>query len=166
MALVAEDGTGLANASTWATRAELIAFGSARGIVIPDADASDVYLVKAMDRLTIESFRGEPVNADQGTPFPRVWIDPETEVEGFPSDSVPAPLKRAQLLFAIAAQQGVELMGAASAGERLKRRKVGPMEREFFDAPVSMLAQVAGVSELIRPYLDGDGGFDLTVQRK
>lgn len=166
MALVVEDGTGLPTATTWATRAELITFAAARGLVIANADASDTYLVKAMDRLMIESYRGELVNDLQGTPFPRIWIDPETHQEGFPSDSIPAPMKRAQLLFAVAASQGIDLLGVSNAGERLKRRKVGPMEREFFEGEVNMRAQVAGVNELIEPYLlIGGGGFALTVHR-
>lgn len=169
MALVVEDGTGLPNATTWATRAELIAWAGARGITVPDADAADVNLVKAMDWLATQDYVGSLLVADQGTPFPRVAYvaGSDTELQ-FPDDEVPAQMKRAQLMLATAVAQGFELSAPLSAGPRLKRRKTGPMEREYFDDGdnARTLAMVPGVDGLIGPFLAGGGGsFKLTVAR-
>lgn len=168
MALVVEDGTGLPNATTWATRAELIAWAGARGITIPDDDKSDVNLVKAMDWLSTQSYVGALIAADQGTPFPRLAYVGETDVLLFPSDEVPAKMKRAQLMLATAASQGYELSTPVAPGPRLKRRKTGPMEREYFDdgGDSRTLALVPGVDELIAGFLAGGGGsFKLTARR-
>lgn len=168
MALVVEDGTGLPNATTWATRAELIAWAGARGITIPDDDKSDKHLVLAMDYLALLDWRGEPVNPDQGTPMPRiVYVDDCSDDLQFPGDSVPAPCKRAQLMLATASGQGFTLLAPTTAGARLKRRKVGPMEREFFDGgDDNTIATVPGVDELLSAYIeDGGGSFKLTVAR-
>lgn len=168
MALVVEDGTGLASANTLASRAELIEFGALRGATIPDDATSDVHLIHAMDALALYDFVGAPVNADQGTPFPRIAYVNGYPEDGllFPSDEVPAPVKRAQLLLALASFKGTPLLAPVAAGPTLKRRKVGPMEREYFSAGTdTAVAMIPGVDELLRPYLNGGGGMSLTVKR-
>lgn len=168
MALIVEDGTGLVGANTLASRAELIEFGALRGVTVPDADSSDVHLVKAMDALELYDWAGDPTYTDppQGTFFPRLYLDPRTELEVWPSDEVPAPVKKAQLLLALASFQGTPLLAPTAAGPALKRRKVGPMEREYFDNGAgSTVAIIPGVEEALRPYLAGGGGIALTVKR-
>lgn len=164
MALVPEDGTGLPNATTFATRAELIAHALARGIVVPDTDATDVYLVNAMDVLVTKPWVGDAVSDLQGTPFPRIYIAPGGVDPVFPDDSVPARVKKAQLLLALASFQGVILMAKTSAGPRLKSRDVGPLKRTYVDGAGSNYAYVAGVDELLASYLQ-KGGFQVTTRR-
>jgi hypothetical protein len=167
MALIVEDGTGLADAETWASRSELIAFALLRGVTIEDAEASDVFLVKAMDYLRCKVYRGAPVSVEQGTPFPRLAYrddDPNNSLL-FPSDTVPAKLKRAQLLLSVAAAEGATLQVVASAGQLLKRRKVGPMEREYEEGSFDSEAVVPGVADLLYPYLSNPGIGMLSVVR-
>ena len=71
MALVVEDGTGLANATSFVSRADYIAFAVARGVTIADDEAADVELVKAMDYLLTRCYRGDAKTGDQALPFPR-----------------------------------------------------------------------------------------------
>lgn len=165
MALVAETGVGLPNATTLATRAELIAFALLRGIAIPDDDAADVHLVNAMDYMATLPFLGNPVVADQGTPFPRTYyLSPDSDDLGFPNDSVPAGAKRAQMLLAIASYKGFQLLGTRGAGRQLKARDVGPLKRQYSEESFTH-AEVAGVSEALAPYITPASGFRLTVGR-
>jgi hypothetical protein len=165
VALKAETGAGLPDATTLATRAELIAFAALRGIVIPDEDASDVHLVNAMDYLATLPLLGNPVVADQGTPFPRLYYrDVNSDVPTWPVDAVPAGAKRAQLLLAVASFQGITLLGQRSAGRQLKSRDVGPLKRSYGEESYSH-AQVAGVDEALAPYIIEQGGFRLVTGR-
>jgi hypothetical protein len=165
VALVIEDGTAKADATTLNSRAELIAFAAQRGIAIPDSDATDVHLVKATDYLATLSFLGNPVSAGQGTPFPRTFYpSAESDDLGFPNDSVPAPVKRAHLFLALASYQGVTLLDQRSAGRQLKSRDVGPLKRSYGEESFTH-AEVAGVMPLLTPYITPAGGFRLTVGR-
>ena len=165
MALVAETGAGLPDATTFATRAELIAFALLRGVTIPDTDSADVHLVKAMDYLASLTFLGNPVVAAQGTPFPRTYyLNAEDDELGFPNDAVPPAVKRAQLFLALASSQGVTLLDQRAAGRALKSRDVGPLKRQYAEESFSH-AEVAGVMPLLTPYITPAGGFRLTVGR-
>jgi hypothetical protein len=165
VALVAEDGTGLPDATTFATRAELIAFALMRGIVIPDTDATDVHLVNAMDYLATLGYLGNPVVADQGAPFPRTYYPvADSDDLGFPNDAVPLGVKRAQLLLSMASYRGIPLLDQRSAGRQLKARDVGPLKRQYGEESFTH-AQVAGVDEALAPYMVAQGGFRLTVGR-
>lgn len=165
MTLVIEDGTGLADATSFASRAELIAFAAARGITLADSDATDVNLVLAMDYLATRDFVGEPVVATQGTPFPRtLYVNAVSEDLVFPNDSVPAAIKRAQLMLALASSQGVKLLDQRSAGRELKSRDVGPLKRTYADSSLSH-AEIAGLAELLTPFMVAEGSFSLSVVR-
>lgn len=165
MALVAETGAGLPDATTLATRAELIAFAAARGITLPDTDATDVHLVNALDYMLTLDYLGYPVVDDQGTPFPRTYyLSPDSDDLGFPNDEVPAGAKRAQMLLALASSQGVKLLDRRGAGRQLKARDVGPLKRQYGEESYTH-AEVAGVAEALAPYTTPAGGFRLTVGR-
>lgn len=164
MALVVEDGTSLPTANTFATRAELIAHALARGVVVPDTDATDVHLIKAMDVLLVKLWLGAAITDLQGTPFPRLYIAPGGTLPVFPDDAVPARVKKAQLLLALASYQGVALMAQTPAGPRLKSRDVGPLKRTYMDGDGASFAYVAGVDELLAAYIE-KGGFRLTTRR-
>ena len=165
MALGVETGAGMPDATTFATRAELIAFAALRGIVIPDEDASDVHLINAMDYMATLPFLGNPVVADQGTPFPRAYYPiVSSDDPAWAPDVVPAGVKRAQLLLAVASFNGVTLLGVRSAGRQLKSRDVGPLKRQYGEESYSH-AQVAGVDEALAPYIVEQGGFRLVTGR-
>lgn len=130
MALVIEDGTLVAGADSFVTRAEIIAYAAARGVTVADADASDVFAIAAMDYLWAQSFCGTLVGA-QTTPFPRKGLEDGDDADDYVY-SIPEAIKVAQLHLAFEAAQGKTLLAGAGAGQLLKSRKVGPMTREFF----------------------------------
>lgn len=163
MALVVEDGTLVANANTFQARADLIAYAALRGVVIPDTEAADKHLILAMDvleRIDLYPYVGTPLGH---LAFPREHLNCDGE-EVFPSDEVPLAVKKAQILLAFASQQGTQLQATANAGRQIKRRRVGPMDREYSDNEREV-AEVPGVRALLSAYLIGGGGMLLRVTR-
>lgn len=163
MALVVEDGTGLANATSFVSRADYIAFAAARGVTIADEDATDVQLVKAMDYLLTRCYRGDPVKGDQGLPFPR-RVENFDGTLAFPDDEVPAGIKRGQMFAALAVRDGVNLQPVSAGGAAVKREKVGPIETEYDTAMTYDAPSLPAVRSAIAPYECGQGGRFRTVR--
>lgn len=167
MALVIEDGSIVASANSFVTRAEIIAYAAARGVTIADEAASDVLAIKAMDYLQTLCYKGDPVDEAQTTPFPRMGL-----VDGDTTDdyehSIPAGIKNAQLQLALDANAGIILTASANPTADLKRSKVGPLEREFF-APASLTldgsAPLTVAKALLAPFLCDGGAFTLKTVR-
>lgn len=163
MALVVEDGTGLANATSFVSRADYIAFAAARGVTIADEDATDVQLVKAMDYLLTRCYRGDPKTGDQGLPFPR-RVENFDGTLAFPDDEVPAGMKRGQMFAALAVRDGVNLQPVSAGGAAVKREKVGPIETEYDTAMTYDAPSLPAVRSAIAPYECGQGGRFRTVR--
>lgn len=132
MALVIEDGTLVAGANSFVTRAEIIAYAAARGVVLPDEDATDINAILAMDYLWSLCYKGEQVEETQTTPFPRKGLIAGDEAEDFDYE-IPVGMKNAQLQLSLDAANGIILTASANPSGELKRSKVGPIEREFFE---------------------------------
>ena len=163
MALVVEDGTGLANATSFVSRAEYIAFAAARGVTIPDEDATDVQLVKAMDYLATRCYRGDPVKGDQGVFFPRRAENFDGTL-AFPDTEVPAGIKRGQMFAAMAVRDGVNLSPVSAGGAAVKREKIGPIETEYDTAMTYDAPSLPAVDAAISAYECGQGGKFRTVR--
>ena len=131
MALVIEDGTIVAGANSFVTRAEIIAYAVARGTVLPNEDSTDVLAIQAMDYFRTLCFRGDLVDPAQTTPFPRSGLEDGDTADDWVY-SIPQQIKVAQMQLALNAGRGLQLLDAQGTGQRLKRRKTGPMEREYF----------------------------------
>jgi hypothetical protein len=163
--LVIEDGTNVANANSYATRAEIIAYAAARGVTIADADASDVFAVKAMDFIERQNFKGVPSygvpGVVQALQFPRA----EIEYQGayFAADEIPSILKNAECEAAMLISQGIDLEPNRAASEQsVKREKVGPLETEYFSA-AAYSATTPQLDALLKPLVVV--GFGLNVIR-
>lgn len=133
MALVIEDGTIIAGANSFVTRAEIIDYAALRGVVIEDDEASDVFAIQAMDYLWSLCFKGDMVDPAQTTPFPRSGLIDGDDVDGYVY-TIPAGIKNAQLQLALDAKSGIILTASANTPGEVKRTKVGPIEREFFQS--------------------------------
>ena len=76
MALVVEDGTGVAGATSYVSVADFKLYAAARGATVPATDSDcDVLLIKAMDALELKLYVGEPLTEAQGLSFPRKTLD-------------------------------------------------------------------------------------------
>lgn len=160
MALIVEDGTGVAGANSLSTRAEIIAYAATRGVVIADVDASDVFAIKATDYFFYleNRFMGARTYDTQELPFPRTGLI--VGMVAYPDDEIPAKVKRAHLQLALEAANGVELVPSQAGGNRqfLTKQKLGPIEREFSEAVAlssGILPTLPLVDELLYPFMFG-----------
>lgn len=167
MALVIEDGTIVAGANSFVTRAQIIAYAAARGVVLPDEDATDINAILAMDFIFTQCFKGELVEDDQPLPFPRKGLVAGDEEPDF-EYQIPVGIVNAQLQLALDAANGIILSPSSNPTGDLKRTKVGPIERELF-AP--MLLTLDGKPPLtvamawLTPFLCNGGAFSLKTVR-
>lgn len=101
MALIIEDGTEVANANSYTTDAEFVAYAAARGYSIGATEADrDILQLKAMDYLSSveSSFKGTRTTSTQSLSYPRY----DVYLHGYliDSDAIPQELKNAQMELA------------------------------------------------------------------
>lgn len=167
MALVIEDGSIVAGANSFVTRAEIIAYAAARGVVLADEDATDINAILAMDYLWSLCYKGDMVDPMQTTPFPRSGLIAGDTAEGF-EYQIPVGMKNAQLQLSLDAASGITLTASANPSGDLKHSKVGPIEREFFEAGTLTLdgsPPLTVANAWLAPFLCNGGGFSLKTVR-
>jgi hypothetical protein len=134
MAFTVEDGTGVAEANSYATIEDANGYFAERSIAAWTGtdELKQSYLIRATDYIEGrfgQRFRGEAEfpNVPQGLSFPRIGIDGQ--------EGVPLCLKRATFEYALRAATGAlapdpayETNGMTLAS---KRTKVGPIETEL-----------------------------------
>ena len=166
MALIVEDGSIVENANSYFARADLIAYAMLRGVVIADADASDVFAIKAMDYL--ETFRGQFSGQEvepgvQPLAWPREGVC--VGFVAYPSNAIPSNIVKAQLALALLSSQGIDFMPTSGAGASsegfITREKIGPMETEYSEAielAKGITPVMPQISALLAPFLTGGAG--------
>lgn len=162
--LVPEDGSGSdPTANTFATLVEIRAYNVDRGRTV---SADDVVLtgeaIQAMDYIqSLEpQMDGTRTNGySQPLCFPRDGL--YLFGTAFPNDSIPVELKNAQAELVYQVEQGIVLL-PTKTGQDVKRRKIGPIEREFFGPNPGTSMEAA--SYWLQLFLVG-GGARLPVVR-
>ena len=103
MALVIEDGTIIANANSYVTDAEYVAYAAARGLTIgATATLREIELIKSMDYLQCQEYQGRRTEPDnQLLPFPRIGVVLYGLITD--SDNMPKEIKNSQMEGGIAA---------------------------------------------------------------
>lgn len=164
MALITEDGTGLPNAASYCDVATATAYHAARGNgnawAVLSSDRKEQLLVLATEYMAIYSpvWKGSRVSAGQALDWPRQGVC----AYGFdvPADAVPNAVAQACAALALKAIAGPLVPEAATAAG-VKRKKLGPLETEYFEAPTVAPAAkrytdvdriVAGLLEARRRY--------------
>jgi hypothetical protein len=166
MSLVIENGTGVANAVSYVTTAEVTSYATTRGIVLPDATdaAVEILIHKAMDMLeSLESqFQGIRVTSTQ----PLAWPRKEVSLNGFPvpENTVPALLKKALCQLATDASQ-IDLMPRGD-GREVIREKVDVLETEYAARGVAApQPHLTAFYAILDPLLGSGGVFNLELSR-
>lgn len=174
MALVVENGTGLATAESYASVVEadtrLAAFGFTAWAGLATT-AKETALRLATDFM-VNSYRtrwkGYRVNTTQALDWPRNYVerpDAQTSYYGgaayYDSASVPAEIKAACIDLAYKTTQGVEL--APDLDQAQKRVKVGPIEVEY-DTSGNQATVFRAIESKLRPFLNGGGAMAKLVR--
>lgn len=169
MATVVEDGTGLANATSLVALADIRAFGLARGIAVTDDDTElEIMVTKSIDYLKSREreYSGERLNPPtQALPWPRTgqYINDAPVPDG----TVPQEAKDYQMTVVLAVNSGVVFFPTNPGADTraIKRKKVGPLETEWFEGGSSSGAYGAAIDAVLWPLLGGSGAFALTLRR-
>ena len=138
--IVVEDGTIVAGANSFVTVAEFITYTNNRGYdVASTTDDPGVFLIKAVDYLRRKEYllKGTRVDQDQCFMYPRedVWLygfelTADEITDGTLQYPIPTELKEAQMQVGMYLYDSVDLLPIT--GGELKRKKIGPLEREYF----------------------------------
>lgn len=165
MAIEVEDGTGKANANSYASIQNLKDFASARRFAIPASNPElEALLMKAMDAMRGLDYAGSKATKNQALDWPRVGV----KVNGFcyGADELPPALINAQCALAIEAQR-TELLPtiSANASGGMIERTVGPITRRWEGGGRSSTRPIvekakAYLSELLRT-----GGSNVRLSR-
>lgn len=164
MALIVEDGSGIANANTYADLEFIREYASLRGVELSDDDAVlEPVVFRVMDFIESRDFGGRRVFID-GLSFPRAGL----AIDGvdIPADAIPLGLKRAEAQLVIDVSiTGVDLMPSANAAPMVKREKVGPLETEYFGPDGVGGPEIPLASALLAPFMRGQGAFTFRTVR-
>ena len=131
MAIIVENGTGVADANSYVSEADLTAFATSRGITLTQDE--DILLLIAMDYIESLNFKGLKVERNQALQWPRV----DVYYDNYYADSnvIPNELKNALMQCAIAVDQGND--PAQDLVRSVKRQKVGSLEVEYMDGSIT-----------------------------
>lgn len=158
--LIVEDGSGVANANTYADVAYARAYAEDVGLSLPaDDDALTVLLLASMPYLESRPYKGRRVDPTQALAWPRdgVMIDQQP----YPNNQIPDAIKKAQVTAASMIGEGTDLLPTIE-GQFITKEKVGPIETEYSDeylrTPDGMTI-FSAIDVFLLPYLIGaDGG--------
>lgn len=169
MALVTEDGTGLADAESYISVADATAYHAARGNAAWTALASDTVREQALRKATDymgqtyrDRWAGNRVSTTQALDWPRYDV-PRRDLPGdsyyayYASDAVPAEIVRACAELALRAAAGDlvededQRISAVSAGSVSVTFQQGSSPRKQYPA----------IDGLLRPLLKSGGGIAL-----
>jgi hypothetical protein len=162
MALIVEDGTGVADANTYIDRDAAIAYAAARGVVLPNTDVTDQRIIKAMDYLTLYDYKwkGYKTVSTNALPWPRKSVYIEGEL--FPDNEIPSQLVRAQADLVLQVTAGINLLPTFSADTAfVTREKVDVIETEYSEAialqALGTLPDMPLIDALLAPLLASVG---------
>jgi hypothetical protein len=110
--------------NSYVTEAELQAYADERGITI--AGTLSQLLIKAMDWMEIQKYKGQKYSESQALEFPRNFTRYDVD-----SGDVPPDVKEAQYVAALYVDGGNELNPAV--GRATKKEKVDVVEVEYMD---------------------------------
>lgn len=132
MALTVEDGSGVAGADSYISRADFITYAATLGITITDDATADTYLVKAAEYIDSheENMLGIRAARDQAMAFPRVNL----LINGWywASDEIPTPVINAQKQYALDVYNGKDLWNrGANPNLAAVREKIDVIETQY-----------------------------------
>lgn len=176
MALVVEDGTGRADADSYATLEAALARHTALGNAAWAAIASDALREQALRRATeymVGTYRlrwsGVRKSTTQALDWPRDAVplpDSPGSYHGdrdyFPSNQVPQEVVNACIDLALKAATSTL---APDLGRAVRRRKVGPIDTEY-EPGASQVTQYRAIDLALAPFLrNASGGAMMRIRR-
>ncbi len=167
MSLIIEDGSGVTDANSYASLAQVRAYVAARGLALPVADADvEELLVLACDYLeTLESkYKGSKTDATFVLAWPRQDVFLYNSATAFDKNTIPPVLIQAQCQLAVDANS-VDLLPTGS-GREVTSEKVDVIEVHYAETKgTSVLPDLNKANAILQPLLNDSAGFALTSTR-
>jgi hypothetical protein len=148
MALIVEDGTGLSDAESYVSVADLTTYAGKRGLTITGGAVSEQKLREATEYVDVlRRYKASRSSVSQVRQFPRTGL---TDWDGLAVTGVPSRVKDAVCYLAIVAESE-SLFVDLDRGGRVKSESVGPISTTYMDdAPAGKVYAV--VERLLAPY--------------
>lgn len=144
MALVIETGLIVPGAESFATAAELVAYATNFGRVIPaDTPLQEALLRRAALQMSALPWKGHTVSPNQALAWPRYEVCLNKWL--LPSNTIPAQIKAGQMALATEIHAD-DLIDPATRQGAAVRKKVGPLEFEYAAAS-STVTKAAAVRQ-------------------
>jgi hypothetical protein len=151
VALVIETGAGLSDADSYATVAQFKARAAELGASVPTQDKQcEILLRKAMQKLQRnDEWKGYRATKGQALDFPRVGII--IDGFGYSSTELPAQLIEAQILYALTAASGIDLLpiAKADASGPVIESTVGPITTRYAQSPYANRTPIVHAAEVV-----------------
>lgn len=162
MTIIVEDGTGITNANSYVTEAELSAFASARAVTLSADYTTEQLLILAMDYIESLKYKGYKVLSTQALQWPRtqVYIDAYYNDD----DNIPDELKNGLMQVAIAIDSGNNPQ--QNIPRKTIREKVGELEVQYAPGSVSVVTDKKIMSFLYKLLANGGAGSANTAADK
>jgi hypothetical protein len=158
MALEIETGAGIADAESYGTYAEFKAWATANGYVIPAQAVAEVLLRKGMIPLQRgDEWKGCKYSKAQGQDFPRTGV----VIDGYSydADETPALLKKAQFMYANAAQTiALDGITNTNASGAVIEKTVGPITTKYAEpSRTNVTPRIEAAEKLLKPLMRAVG---------
>lgn len=157
MALIVEDGTGVANADSYTSVGTARTYALKRGITLSAVDATlEVYLTKALDYLETlaDRYKGTKVADTNALQWPRK--DVIIDGVNLATNVIPKNLIGAQIMLAVAVQGGLELLPTVDGTPFIIEDTTGPLTTKYSEKiTVSGVPIVRSADALLLPLLRG-----------
>lgn len=165
MAVTVENGSVVADADSYVSRADYIAYAAARGVTVTDDATADADLVKAAQFIDSHESRmkGDRVSRDQFMAFPRsgVVIDGWT----WAATEIPRQVVLAQLAVALDIHAGVDPYNPDQAAPVIKERVEGAVEVAYASPTSFKLSKTSSSEALINALLVSAGMTSFNLVR-
>ena len=145
--------------NSYVTEAELTAYATDRGITL--TGTTDVLLIKAMDWLELQPFKGDKATDGQALEWPRSGV----YVGGtlLPDDAVPERIKQAQMAAAVLIDGGADLMPTVEP--RVIAESVDGAVSVRYSDKGNQTPVYTSLNALIRDYVKNAGGMSFDLVR-
>ena len=168
MSITVEDGTLVADANSYVSRADYIAYAASVGVTIADDADADIELIKAAQFIDSHeaNLKGVRVERDQAMAFPRYGVTIDGWAWG--EDEVPRAVILCQLNLAVDIHAGIDPFNPPPNPNRAtKREKVeGAVEVEYMgDGAGQKLGRDSRAQALLSSLLLRNGLTSITLER-
>lgn len=161
MALVIEDGSGVAGANSYISVVDAQAYATARGLAVVITEASLIRACDYLESLRAE-YQGTKTDEDQALQWPRygAYLDGAS----IDSDEIPDVLPKAQAQLACDILAGTDIMPTSDGREVVEETVQGAVSVKYAPTGSAPVPQFPAARALLEPLLSSHSHFLETVR--